>query len=295
MAAYSNQKILIHDLIADENFRHPYLKVTPIDKLSYVTRTDYLSSHRKNFYLFVYVKSGIGRYWVDMTPFELVSEAFYFATPEQVHLKEDISLSGVNISFTCNFLRQKGNEHLYDLPVVRNVQSRHVVNPSPNEKDEIEWLLEKIQIEYHRTTDIDDEVLFAYIRLLLVLLSRIYTRQYGKTTEITTRESYRHFQDHIEIHFKQFHDVGYYAGLLNFSTSHLNKLIKEQSGKTPSAHIHDRLILESKRMLFHSGLSIKQIAFELGFRDASYFNRFFKRGTGITATAYKTTAEQQYI
>jgi AraC family transcriptional activator of pobA len=286
---------LIHDLIPDENFRHPYLRISAIDKLSYITRTDYLSSHRKNFYLFVYVKSGSGRYWVDMTPYELDSEAFYFATPEQVHLKEDISLSGVNISFTCDFLRQKGNEFLYDLPVVRNVQSRHVVHPSPAEKGEIEWLLEKIQAEYQRFAELQDEVLFSYIRLLLVLLSRIYSRQYGKTTEITTRESYRHFQDYIELYFKQYHEVGHYANLLHFSTSHLTLLIKEQSGKTPSAHIHDRLILESKRMLFHSALSIKQIAFELGFRDASYFNRFFKRGTGITATAYKTSAEQQYI
>jgi AraC family transcriptional activator of pobA len=70
--------------------------------------------------------------------------------------------------------------------------------------------------------------------------------------------------------------------------------VKEQSGKSAIMHIHERIVLEAKRLVFHTNSSVKEIAFELGFEDASYFNRFFKRLTGITPVEYKNAIRKMY-
>ena len=74
----------------------------------------------------------------------------------------------------------------------------------------------------------------------------------------------------------------------------LGEVIKQQSGKTAIELIHERLMLEAKRMLFHTESSIKEIAFELGFEDASYFNRFFKRLGEQTPLAYRNSTRKMY-
>ncbi|RYD96416.1 MAG: AraC family transcriptional regulator, partial [Sphingobacteriales bacterium] len=67
-----------------------------------------------------------------------------------------------------------------------------------------------------------------------------------------------------------------------------------QSGKPAIKHIHDRLVLEARRLLFLTNDSLKEIAYGLGFSDASYFNRFFKRETGTTPADYRTAIRKMY-
>ncbi len=56
---------------------------------------------------------------------------------------------------------------------------------------------------------------------------------------------------------------------------------------TPMALVNARLVLQAKRELAHSGLSIKQIAHELGFTDVGYFSRFFRKQVGVSPSAFK--------
>jgi AraC family transcriptional activator of pobA len=82
--------------------------------------------------------------------------------------------------------------------------------------------------------------------------------------------------------------------LLNLTPGYLNDLVKQQSGKTAISHIHNRLVVEAKRRLLHTELSVKQIADALGFEDAAYFNRFFKRLTDATPMAYRQQIREMY-
>ncbi len=67
-----------------------------------------------------------------------------------------------------------------------------------------------------------------------------------------------------------------------------------QSGRPAIKHIHERLVLEARRLLFHTDNSLKEIGFDLGFSDASYFNRFFKRETGVTPAGYRSNIRKMY-
>ncbi|MBS1511841.1 MAG: AraC family transcriptional regulator [Bacteroidetes bacterium] len=71
-----------------------------------------------------------------------------------------------------------------------------------------------------------------------------------------------------------------YAGQLAVHVNHLNRSIKEVTGKPTSAHISERIITEAKALLQHTDWTIAEIAYALGFEYPTYFNNYFKRITG---------------
>jgi len=236
----------------------------------------------------MYVKKGSGRQWADMIPYEFKDDSLFFFSPEQVNVKEDVITSGTAICFTHEFFTMDRNADLATLPFIQNIPSGNELILSADDKLEIPGIISRIIKAYQQSDDLKDEMLYAYLRVLLLYISRIYNEQYNGTELSQRHELYRRFQACIEENYKKTGDAGAYADMLNISVSHLNSLIKEQTGKTVMMHLHDRQVLEAKRLLYNTGLSVKEIAFNLGFKDSSYFTRFFKRMTSLTPLAYRT-------
>jgi len=78
-----------------------------------------------------------------------------------------------------------------------------------------------------------------------------------------------------------------FASLLHISTPYLNECVRNATGFSVSYHIRQRIILEAKRLLYHSDKSVKEIASELGYDDYAYFSRLFSKQTGMTALAFR--------
>ena len=83
-----------------------------------------------------------------------------------------------------------------------------------------------------------------------------------------------------------------YAHRLNITPNYLNALCQEFFLKTASEIIRERTILEAKRLLMHSGLSVSEIAYKIGFTDNSYFGRYFKNDTGMTPKNFRNLGFQ---
>ena len=81
--------------------------------------------------------------------------------------------------------------------------------------------------------------------------------------------------------------VSLIAKQLFVNSNYLNSSIKNLTGKTASAHIQEKVLLEAKSFLLHTDLQVSEIAFKLGFENTSYFNRFFKKNTNLTPTEYR--------
>jgi AraC family transcriptional regulator, transcriptional activator of pobA len=73
-----------------------------------------------------------------------------------------------------------------------------------------------------------------------------------------------------------------FAESLAVHVNHLNRSVKEVTGKPTSAHISERIVREAKALLLHTNWNVSEIAYALGFGYPTYFNNFFKRLTGIT-------------
>lgn len=91
----------------------------------------------------------------------------------------------------------------------------------------------------------------------------------------------------IDEFYKEEKSVVYYAKKLNISANYLNILCKKNLKVSATQLIQQRISIEAKRLLKSSDLSIKEIAFELGFSDHAYFSNFFKAQTGITPTDFR--------
>ena len=137
-------------------------------------------------------------------------------------------------------------------------------------------------------------MLSAYLTVLLTYLSRLYTEQFTGAEPSADKLLLKTYQAKVEECYRELHEVGAYAALLHISAGHLSEVVKAQSGKPASKHVHERLVLEAKRLLFYTQHSLKEIAFDLGFSDASYFNRFFKREAGATPAEYRATIRKIY-
>ena len=93
----------------------------------------------------------------------------------------------------------------------------------------------------------------------------------------------------VNNHFTEIRTPKDFASRLNVSPNYLNSICKQIYNKTVSEIIQERTILESKRLLIHTGLTISEISDKLGFKDNSYFGRYFKKAAGIPPEKYRLT------
>jgi AraC-like DNA-binding protein len=100
-------------------------------------------------------------------------------------------------------------------------------------------------------------------------------------------EVYKKFKHLLELHFRANKAPAFYSERLHISGRHLNRLLKEATTKTAADIILGRSILEARRLLCFTEMSISEIAWSLGFQDPSYFTKLFKKATGQTPHAYR--------
>ncbi|MGI4741752.1 MAG: helix-turn-helix domain-containing protein [Janthinobacterium lividum] len=256
---------------------------------------DVLLPHRKAYYMLVFVKHTTGRHWVDAVPYVRKNHALYFSSPSQMLVKEEPTpFWGTRLTFTTEFLTLQQHAALRRLPLIQNPHNGHELLLPAADEAVVDDLLAKLEAEYRRPGEWQHQLLSAYLTVLLTHLSRLYTEQYPGDEPSADQRLLKAYQAHIEEHFRELHEVGAYAELLHISAGHLSEVVKAQSGKSAIKHVHERLVLEAKRLLFYTPQALKEIAFELGFAEPSYFNRFFKRETGLTPAEYRVGVRKMY-
>ncbi len=102
------------------------------------------------------------------------------------------------------------------------------------------------------------------------------------------------FLQAVDLNMRSHWSVADYARYLGVSTDRLNSAVKRATGKSPLSLIHARLINEACQMIESSGMQFSEIATHLGFEDAAYFSRFFKRLSGKTPRQYRLEATRTH-
>ena len=95
------------------------------------------------------------------------------------------------------------------------------------------------------------------------------------------------FRDLLETNFTKLKSVNDYSTLLFISEKRLGQATSKILGKPPKELINERILIEAKRLLVYSHLSIKEIGLELGFEDPAYFARYFKKNTETTPVEFR--------
>lgn len=252
--------------------------------------------HRKDYYLFFLVKKGSNHHWIDFVNYEVQPGFIYFTLPHQVHLKEkNAPVEGILLAFTDEFLLTDGQMAWKKLPILQNPDERHSLKLEEQDINFLNNLFIQMLAEYGQPQDWSKGMLQSYLKIFLVYLSRLYTSQYNKDPLPADDQSLvKRLKELVSEHYNSIHQVSGYAQLLNVTPGHLNDTVREQTGRTATALIQERIILEAKRALFHADLNVKEIAYSLGFDDPPYFNRFFKRLTGETPVGFRNGIRENH-
>jgi AraC-like DNA-binding protein len=163
-----------------------------------------------------------------------------------------------------------------------------IITLSNLEEDKFETLWKVFQMEVNSQDGLQLEMLQMVLKRLLILSIRLYKEQ-SEHHLLTSFDSdlVREFNFLVEKHFKKLHTVKEYAELLNKSPKTLANLFSTMSDKTPLTFIHDRIMLEARRLLFYTDKPVKEFSYELGFEDIQSFSRFFKKNEGTSPTEFK--------
>ncbi|MBK1896226.1 helix-turn-helix domain-containing protein [Chryseobacterium paridis] len=155
-------------------------------------------------------------------------------------------------------------------------------------------LLSDIFIEEFGTSDlIQNEMLLVLLKRLIIYVTGLAKSEYVPVVKSQEDRFYifRKFNLLVEANFKTEHSVSFYAEQLFKSPKTLSNLFAIYKQKTPSQIIQSRIILEAKRLLLYTDRSVKNITYELGFEDVSYFSNFFKKNAGVSPSDFRNSLE----
>lgn len=232
-----------------------------------------------DFIKIMYVKQG-SRLSIDFTDIQVQQDGMVFVTAAQIlRLSENFSGSIIYYDQDLYGVRLYGQEIACDELLFDKVQKVQSISLSTVDADTILSIFNEIRKEVVQNDINLEEMVRILLKQIIIRATRICQHIQGTTDLSAQQDSVfcRFFIQLVERNFFKHHDVASYANILNISAKALNKRICKHSCYTPNEIIKRRIILEAKRLLVYTHLSVKEIGYKLGYDDPSYFIRFFSK------------------
>jgi AraC-like DNA-binding protein len=244
-----------------------------------------LHPRRLTSYFIVLIDSGSITYKLDLQDITISDGDLLFAMPNQIFIppvKTD-NLKYFKILFDENTLALLPQRFTF-LVNPLNSQTITLDNAARERVRKVFEILNQIlYTEKHLT---DSEIILAYLNLLLSELNSAYFKNEQGDIVNTNLSKFIEFKLMVETHLTEQPSINTIAEKLALTTNSLYRLVKEYSGTSPKDFFTNRLMIEAKRKLRYSNLSVKELAYELGFNDADYFSRLFKKSTGKSVSDF---------
>lgn len=247
--------------------------------------------HRHDYYTMLLIEQAEGTHIIDYNTYLFGSQEVYFVAPGQVHqVNLSVAPKGWVITFSRDFLAENNIPESF----ISNISLFRQFGESPP--------LALDDVSYERLVNIINQMqdclpdglvyrsraLGALMQLFLIYCNNSclldVTQLDEKNTGVCMLRDFKHL---IEQHFRQWHKVSVYAAEIPVSPKHLSHTIKKLTGKTAKEFIQERLMLEGKRLLIHTDLSVKEVAYNLGFEEPLHFSNFFKKHEKVSASDFR--------
>lgn len=260
-----------------------------------------LTKNIVNFGKIIYLPQG-SAITIDFTKYVCEEDHLFFignAEVYKIELSENItgaSITYFNQDFYCIQIHDK--EVSCDGILFNNIFNVARVKLVSPDKERIIATIAEVKAEFENEDMAAEEMLRILLKKIIITATRIYKNQYGLIEQQVENDDInflRKFSQLVEFNYCQKHSVAEYADLLNITPKNLNKKISLASDKSPSQLIKDRLILEAKRLLAHTSLSAKEIAYKLGYDDEAYFSRFFTTYNQLSPIQFRKDFQNHII
>lgn len=247
-------------------------------------------------YIIAFKKIKSGMFMYGRTQYDHDNGCLFFAKPRQIIEMKDLEFEEKGYMlmihedyFNGHEIRKRiENYSFFDYEVTEALQL------SPKEEQIILELHDKIQIEYYNNPDeFSREIILSHISSILNYAQRFYKRQFidraqvnGKTVS-KFNEALKKYINEGKLESTGLPSVNYLAEQLFVSPRYLSDLLKQETGKTAMELIHVFLISEAKNLLRLGEKGVAEIAYQLGFENASYFTKLFKKQTGVRPLEFR--------
>ncbi|PZR25270.1 MAG: AraC family transcriptional regulator [Citrobacter freundii] len=246
--------------------------------------------HRHNYFVIIWVKKGTGVHLIDLDKFELQDDTVYCITPGQVHLlKQNGDAEGYVMSFTADFMgaEESNLDLLFNTGLFNTFAHSPVIKVDAEVKDEMEDAVKRMMKEYANFFLLRSEILRGFLKIFLIYLTRQFEKTNQQPAQSRNIDLMRRFLSLLEKQYTTKRMVTDYADELVVTPNYLNEVVKKISGFPASHHIQQRIILEAKRQAAYSNVTMKEVAYHLGFDDMAHFSKFFKNAAGVSFTEFK--------
>ena len=249
--------------------------------------------HRHDFFEVLYLLKGSGCHVIDANKYEIKPPCVFFMSPGQAHkLELSHDIEGYIFIFTADFylLNRSNQNTLIEFPFFYTI---HQDNPPlllENENDIrfLESLFRQSVSEICEAVESNSEMLRSILDLILTICAARYQVTENMLNKGKGQILVKRFFHLVEENHQKNLSLSDYSGMIGVTPNHLTQTVKLLTGKTSTQIIKAKQLLEIKRLLVHTNLSVSEIANQLNFEDQSYFTKFFKRETGITPIQYRS-------
>ena len=253
--------------------------------------------HVHTFYEILWFQEGTGLHYVDFQEYPIHPGTIFFLTPGQVHhFDGSDAYKGLAIKLCTDFMQSSGDDSdlfvKYDLFHTFDTTPYYVIDNDT--AAQLKALVDSMEEELRTGSGIGHtDMLRSLLKIFLIKVHR-YGHKVGELQLDGLKPAHRlfvQFRRMLEKDYATKHTVQEYADGLNVAVRTLNKCVNECSGRSPLGFITERIMLEAKRQVRYSNLMIKEIAYNLGYEDSSYFVKLFKRQTGMLPSEFREMDE----
>lgn len=248
-----------------------------------------LPPHRKTVYDFIFLTKGTSLRSKGIQKYPLSKNCIFFLPAYQISMHDFLSDDAEG--FFCHFDAEIFNEHFPYYSVFERFPFLKFLGDPVVEIEEksvqlISTILNRLEMEYAKQDLHKFDIVAAYLFTLFTEINQ-FINPHGaskKNAALRITESYKNA---LSQHIYKKQRVTDYADLLSISADHLNKCVKNTTGKSAQDLLSEMLLLEAKVLLRQTNLPINEVAFKLSEKNPSDFSRFFKSKTGLTPKEYK--------
>jgi AraC family transcriptional activator of pobA len=256
-----------------------------LDEASLNASDEAKQSHREDRHSFFLLENGAVDIEIDFQEYKIMAPSVIYMHPDQVHrlMKfENVTVSSLAMN----------NESL-NPEYLKLLESLTPAKPLVLEQETFALIAETVSLCIKFAKRKNDKLYLSLLKDSCNALVALVASQYLALAKSTGKHSRfkliaNAFKALLESDFISIKSPALYAEKLNISTPYLNECVKTATGYPVSYHIQQRIILEAKRLLYHSDKSVKEISAELGYDDYPYFSKLFTKFTGITPLKFRS-------
>ncbi len=249
-----------------------------------------LKFHTLSCYTFVWNKGGVKHWEIDSIPLKIEPNTIFSLSPGQIVGIPKQTFDYLVIQFNREFycIQDHDQEVSCNGMLFNGVLSTPMLRLNADEQRSFNILLEVIKEEFLNKDDVQLEMLRTVLKRFIIKCTRLAKMQFADNfVSPEELDIVRHFSALVERNFRSLHKVSDYADLMNKSPKTLANVFRALGERTPLQIIHDRIILEAKKLLLYTDKSAKEISYELNFSDPVQFSRLFKNVTGHSPVDFK--------